>query len=107
MFRIFTCLLLAGFGVLPAATVDAQEKGAIAWIDSLGGHYSRNEAGQITGVDLRNRWVTDADLDTLRRDALQAEAGTTREVSLADTRYFVTGRPIRSESRRPSSGWRL
>ncbi len=36
-----------------------------AWIEAAGGTYARNAAGQITAVNLRASWVTDADLRKL------------------------------------------
>ena len=55
------CLMLlgviAGFGLAPARDHD--------WIAEVGGAVVRDQAGRVTGVDLRATWVTDSDLPQL------------------------------------------
>ena len=53
VFMIKTSVLLAGLMAIPTAAVDADERDIITWIDTVGGHCSRNEAGRMTSVDLR------------------------------------------------------
>jgi len=50
-----------------SAPIGADEQDVVAWLDSLGGRYSQNASGEIIGVDLRNAWVTDVDLQKLAR----------------------------------------
>src|SRR5690242_17150821 len=38
---------------------------AITWITDAGGAIARDNAGRITGVDLRSSWATDADIGDL------------------------------------------
>jgi hypothetical protein len=38
-----------------------------AWVETLGGATTRDAAGNVTGVDLRATWVTDADLRKLSK----------------------------------------
>ena len=59
MKHIFSALLLLALSVLPAAAQTAE------WIESVGGTYSNNAAGEILAVDLSSSWLTDADLGRL------------------------------------------
>jgi hypothetical protein len=67
MSRILAGFLLAALAVLSAApaVADLTQDDVTAWIESLGGHYTRGDAGAITAVDLRSAWLTDADLEKL------------------------------------------
>ena len=67
MIRIVMFLLTAGLDAAPAAPSHADTDAVVAWIDSQGGHCSQDDAGEITGVDLRSAWLTDADLEKLAR----------------------------------------
>ena len=47
---------------LPAATMDDT-----GWIENAGGTFTVNAAGQVTGINFRASWVTDADLRRLAK----------------------------------------
>src|SRR5690349_17853925 len=65
MVRSVMCVWLAWLGVASAPPIAAAEQDPLAAIESLGARYSRDSAGRVIGVDLRNAWVTDADLEKL------------------------------------------
>lgn len=71
MIRILLPVLAVGFAAmrtgLIAAGEDPERRAVVAWVDSLGGRCLQTDAGEITGVDLRNAWLTDADLEKLAR----------------------------------------
>jgi len=59
-------LLVLAFGtVLWAAAVDGD--GETGWIENAGGRNVKNASGQITAIDFRASWVTDADLRRLSK----------------------------------------
>ena len=61
MKRLAAALILALILFLPAWAVSPQE--ATAWVESVGGTYERNPAGEVVSVDLNSAWLTDADLE--------------------------------------------
>src|SRR5262245_50308101 len=38
------------------------EANVAAWVESQGGHVTRDASSRITAIDLRSSWVTDSDL---------------------------------------------
>lgn len=64
MSRIILGLLLAAFSITPVFA-DLSQDDVLSWVESLGGSYVRNEAGNVTAVDLRSAWLTDGDLGKL------------------------------------------
>ncbi|MGH9420504.1 MAG: hypothetical protein ACRD3J_11050, partial [Thermoanaerobaculia bacterium] len=66
-------------------TLFAASPAPFAWIDELGGTAVRNDAGQITSVDLSGTWVTDADLGAL------ASLSSLTRINLAHTRISDQG----------------
>ena len=64
MIRLSACVLVAALMTAPRSSDDVDASVA-AWIDSAGGRYTRSQAGEIIHVDLRNTWITDADLHRL------------------------------------------
>ena len=69
MSRIITGLMLVLLAALTASPAAAEltQQDVLAWIESLGGSHTSNTAGEVTGVDLRSAWLTDADLEKLAR----------------------------------------
>ena len=63
MKRLAAALILALILFLPAWAVSPQE--ATAWVETVGGTYERNPAGEVVSVDLNSAWLTDADLERL------------------------------------------
>ncbi len=55
------CLLSA----LPAA--ETNPAAATSWIEDAGGAVTRDQAGRVTGIDLRSTWITDDDLRKVAR----------------------------------------
>ena len=60
----FACCLLLAFAVLSSAGASPELTDS-DWIVSQGGSVTRGSDGQVTGVNLRGRWVTDGDLEKL------------------------------------------
>lgn len=58
---------LFGWLVLCAGALAAESGDGTAWITDAGGTYTQNGAGQITGVNFRASWVTDADMRKLAK----------------------------------------
>ncbi|HZN34671.1 MAG TPA: hypothetical protein VFB80_12675, partial [Pirellulaceae bacterium] len=46
----------------PPLSLAAADQAVLAELDALGARTTRNEAGEVTAVDLTNAWLSDADL---------------------------------------------
>ena len=57
--------VLCAAPVAASVPSDVGEHAAIAFVESVGGRFAHNNAGQLTAIDLRNAWITDADLGKL------------------------------------------
>ena len=62
---VFMCLVLCPLSLPLATAADASREDILGWIKTLGGEYSLDESGKVTGVDLSNAWLTDTDAEKL------------------------------------------
>jgi Leucine-rich repeat (LRR) protein len=83
MLRTWT-FLIAFFPALICGA-ELKEHAVADWIAAQGGRVQRNQAGQVTGVDLGGTWITDADLEHIGR------IGTLRKLNLANTKVTDAG----------------
>ena len=60
-------LLGLAFGTVLWAAAAVDRDGETGWIENAGGTYVKNASGQITAIDFRASWVTDADLRRLSK----------------------------------------
>ena len=81
MSRLFSLALICAVSSLALSAASRP----FSWIDELGGAAVRNQAGQITSVDLSGTWVTDAELGTL------ASLPSLTRINLAHTRISDQG----------------
>src|SRR3954454_11375391 len=65
MLRTILCVGLVGLGALGNEPAAAADKPDVSRVESLGARVERNTDGDVTGVDLSNAWLTDADLEIL------------------------------------------
>lgn len=63
--KMIAVLLAIHLLVFAAVAAEWSEDGIAAWVRSEGGAVTRNEGGNIVGVDLTSTWVRDADLAKL------------------------------------------
>ena len=65
MGRLLTPLLQLSTALIFVLGLTNPAAADVGWVEELGGAVTRDEAGEVTGVDLRATWVTDADLRKL------------------------------------------
>lgn len=59
--------IFGAFALVAMALTGAVDSDETAWIEKAGGTFTRNAAGQITAINFRASWVTDADMRRLSR----------------------------------------